>query len=108
MRRIEFLIIGMIALGAAAGAATIERGPIHDGAFVTAIVFALATAGLIAAAAVERFVDRPVHNPNLPVPVPARSTLTRRFRVPRCSDCGSAMNRAGTLFLCARCDRAPI
>jgi hypothetical protein len=108
MARVEIFVVGVIAVGAAIGAAIMQGGLIDGGAFLTAIVFTLTMLGLVAAAVVDHVVDRPVHNPNLPLPVPARSRSTRHFRARQCSDCGAAMRRAGTLYLCERCDRAPI
>ena len=95
------LTIASAAIAAGFSMLLLDGGVADDVFLIVTLFLIVAAAGFTVAAAVDRWVDRPVHNPHLPPAVRSHSAR----RAPRCSTCRTPMESAGSLLLCTVCDR---
>ena len=92
MQPIRTMLLGGIGVAAAFALASLD-GTIGAGATVLALFLTVTVTGLLAAAVVNHWIDRPVINP----------ILVAQAASARCS-CGRARTSVSGMWVCERCD----
>jgi hypothetical protein len=93
MRPIRTVVLGAAAAAGAFALAVFADGAVGAGAMILGLFLAVAATGLVAAAAVNHWIDRPVLNP----------VLVAQAAAARCS-CGRARASISGMWVCERCD----
>ena len=98
MRLFRNIIVGALAVAGAFALSAIDDGTVGAGALILAMFLAVITAGLVAAAAVDHWVDRPAVNP----------VMAAQAAAARCSSCRRTRISMGGMWACPKCDLAPV